>query len=795
MKKILYLMLIGLLATASPVWGQPFGGGNGTATNPYLITSATDWVNLAVDVNTGTSYSGVYFKQTANISITGCVGDEAHAFSGTFDGNGYTIDMTFENVGILYAAPFRYIDGATIRGVHLMGTLSSTSQYAGCIVGYAKGTSTVTNCINSANITNKYSGGNAYDGGIVGQVSTDGSIINITNCLFNGTMSDEGNASNYENWNGILSHCNGNCTVNISNCLVDPVNTVTNGNTLYNGNCSTNCSNCYYTKTIGNAQGINGSNMTAAQLATALGDGWHVVNGKAVPYVVPFTLSQIPDGWTVTVNGVPVTVTNDTIVICAGNEVVFTPTYANNVKSVTIKNASATGPTINISATKQNNGTWKFAMPAANMRVEVEYFPYYTLKLANDGNGTAALVTPLPEDVTDYGNGTYLVMETVEVTVKTIANPYYHFANWNDQNTDNPRTITLTSNTTFTAHFAINEYRLDSIPLNWTVLINNVAATLTPYGTAHPDSGYVMIPKGANVKITPQPVAQAVKVEKLELIPINVSGIKSDSTVRDGDVLTGTLYYSGKISIADGATVILDNLTVENTSFTTRAGLNCLGDATIILKDGTVNNLTGSNTKAGIYVPAGHTLTICGTGTLNATGSQGAAGIGAGSSNSEPGGHIIITGGTITATGGSYAAGIGGGKDRYTGDITITGGTVTATGDENAAGIGGGWDSDNGTITIMGGTIIATGGENAPGIGAGLSGSGGNITITNTVTKVTAYKGNGEYQSDCDCIGKSYIGSCGTVTIDGTMYYNGTQYRNNGYSYLRQNTIIYPPQP
>jgi hypothetical protein len=33
------------------------------------------------------------------------------------------------------------------------------------------------------------------------------------------------------------------------------------------------------------------------------------------------------------------------------------------------------------------------------------------------------------------------------------------------------------------------------------------------------------------------------------------------------------------------------------------------------------------------------------------------------------------------------------------------------------------------------------------------------------VTKVTAYKGDGEYQSDCDCIGKSYIGSCGTVTI------------------------------
>ena len=61
MKKILYLMLIGLLAMASPVLGQSFGGGNGTEANPYLIASATDWVNLAGNVGGGNSYSGVFF--------------------------------------------------------------------------------------------------------------------------------------------------------------------------------------------------------------------------------------------------------------------------------------------------------------------------------------------------------------------------------------------------------------------------------------------------------------------------------------------------------------------------------------------------------------------------------------------------------------------------------------------------------------------------------------------------------------------------------------------------------------
>ena len=154
MKKILFLVLVAVMATTSPAWGQTFGGGDGTETNPYLISNADHWLTLVGQVNHGTSYSGVFFKQTADISITSGVGNETHAFSGTFDGNGYTIDMTFENATILYAAPFRYIDGATIRGVHLVGTLYSTSPYAGCIVGYAKGTSTVTNCTNSTNITN-----------------------------------------------------------------------------------------------------------------------------------------------------------------------------------------------------------------------------------------------------------------------------------------------------------------------------------------------------------------------------------------------------------------------------------------------------------------------------------------------------------------------------------------------------------------------------------------------------------------------------------------------------------------
>ena len=44
--------------------------------------------------------------------------------------------------------------------------------------------------------------------------------------------------------------------------------------------------------------------------------------------------------------------------------------------------------------------------------------------------------------------------------ISATANYGYHFKQWNDGNTDNPRTITLTQDTTFTAEFAPNQYTL-----------------------------------------------------------------------------------------------------------------------------------------------------------------------------------------------------------------------------------------------------------------------------------------------------------------------------------------------
>ncbi len=230
---------------------------------------------------------------------------------------------------------------------------------------------------------------------------------------------------------------------------------------------------------------------------------------------------------------------------------------------------------------------------------------------------------------------------------------------------------------------------------------------------------------------------------------IDLSTVTSDITVNNGYTLTGTLSANKKISIAPGATVTLNNVTingVDNGSYNW-AGITCNGNATIIL--------VGENTvkgfysyRSGIFVPENSTLTIQGSGSLTASSNGNGAGIGSNTGSS--GGNINIAGGTITATGGDRCAGIGGCGGGSCGNINITGGMVTATG-----------------------------GNSAPGIGGGQGGSCGSITIANTVTGIRAVKGGGSAQASYS-IGEGYGGSCGTVTVNGNVS-NGIT--TNPYSY------------
>lgn len=276
--------------------------------------------------------------------------------------------------------------------------------------------------------------------------------------------------------------------------------------------------------------------------------------------------------------------------------------------------------------------------------------------------------------------------------------------------------------------------------------------------------------------------------------PVDLSKLTADYVAQDGDVLTGTLSGNYRISVANGAVVTLNGVTINGTNDEAYnwAGITCLGNVVLVLADGSQNVVKGFKAgNPGIYVPEGGTVVIQGnTGTLDAssnedacgiggsnviscgnieiqggvitaTGGEGCAGIGAGYAYSC--GNIVISGGMVTATGGRRAAGIGSGNSN-TGDtqsicgtITISGGTISATGGSSGAGIGSGYYSYVGDIIINGGTITAIGtGEDTKGIGAGYLGNCLNITITKGVTSVTVQGG----------IGGNGVGVCGTVTIE-----------------------------
>ena len=245
-----------------------------------------------------------------------------------------------------------------------------------------------------------------------------------------------------------------------------------------------------------------------------------------------------------------------------------------------------------------------------------------------------------------------------------------------------------------------------------------------------------------------------VQMTKQQPATIDLSKLSEPYIAVNGDVLTGTLSedVNVKISITDGATVTLQEVTIEGWDDERYdwAGLTCEGDATIVLKN--VNSVRGFYfIQPGISVPVGKTLTICGDGTLN-----------------------VQSNNSLHPYEDVYGPGIGGRINNDCGNIRIESGTVNAIGHKRSPGIGSSKENICGTITITGGTVTATGGQEAAGIGCGLNSHCGNITISNSASVTATKGGRAPYSVGIgynDVVGKP---TCGTITIGDTKYYDGT---------------------
>ncbi|MDY5119009.1 MAG: hypothetical protein SPE65_03405, partial [Muribaculaceae bacterium] len=143
----------------------------------YLIANARNWIEFSKIVETDKSANA---KMIADVDL----GDnQVHigpqdndAYTGIFDGQGHTLTVAYVGKSKEVVAPFTRVRGATIKNIHIAGSMKSIFAYMG-VVGIVIGNnpSTISNVWNSATMDIK-SGDWVQSGAILGGFKERGEV-------------------------------------------------------------------------------------------------------------------------------------------------------------------------------------------------------------------------------------------------------------------------------------------------------------------------------------------------------------------------------------------------------------------------------------------------------------------------------------------------------------------------------------------------------------------------------------------------------------------------------------------
>ena len=239
------------------------------------------WDQFVTNVNNGNTYSGktVYLDEDITVNtmagyITSEFGDniDEKQFCGIFNGQGHTITVDYTTSEI-YTAPFRYINGATIKNLKTDGNISTSAKFAGGVFGLAKGTTTIENCYVSVEISSSIDGDGTH-GGLGAHVFSETTTFN--GCVFTGKMLGENTSSSC----GFVGYVNLSGHININNCYFAPSNSsdvtmgINNTDPMYSSytfarpESKCTITNSYYTYALGTAQGKKAYSVTGASPVT-----------------------------------------------------------------------------------------------------------------------------------------------------------------------------------------------------------------------------------------------------------------------------------------------------------------------------------------------------------------------------------------------------------------------------------------------------------------------------------------------------------------------------------------------
>ena len=162
--------------------------------------------------------------------------------------------------------------------------------------------------------------------------------------------------------------------------------------------------------------------------------------------------------------------------MAATRDTTFTAIFVSNVSTITVGNAnpdwgnvSGSGvyyymnlvsltatPVYGYHFSRWNDGNTQNPRTITVMQDSsfTAYFAVNTYSIVGTSNSTAMGSVS--------GGGTYTYLHEMSLTATPAFG--YHFVQWNDQNTDNPRTITVTRDSAFTAQFAANSYTITAEP-------------------------------------------------------------------------------------------------------------------------------------------------------------------------------------------------------------------------------------------------------------------------------------------------------------------------------------------
>lgn len=261
------------------------------ATDPsdgaYVIGAKNDWDRFCSRVTSGNTYWGKTVKLTADIGSSqdpvttkagGWVKGNFKDFQASFDGQGHTLTVNYFD-----GAPFQGTINATIRNLHVAGNITASSHFAAGFVSEAHYGLTIENCRSSVAISSSVSGDGTH-GGLVGVAYHDNnSNVNITGCLFDGSMTTT-NGTN--NCGGFIGWSSNSSLTTLSNSVLAPTS-VSSGmldkTFVRYGSGTPDITNCYYipVTNMPTNQGKEAHTITAGENVSSV-----AIGGTATEYNV-----------------------------------------------------------------------------------------------------------------------------------------------------------------------------------------------------------------------------------------------------------------------------------------------------------------------------------------------------------------------------------------------------------------------------------------------------------------------------------------------------------------------------